>query len=246
MKEFAYIPEEGARPAALQAVPYLNSFSDEQLEDVLNSSNLLQCDVGDAIIKEGTIDSRFYILLSGTLEVRVGNKHVATIARAGEVFGELALVNHDKRLASVVAGSKAVCLAVDQKFLQDIHPREEDPAFHASLYEFVARLIAKKLDSTSRRLAEMEKELNALRANVSPAPAVKAAPAKKAKAAAKPKPVAKPKPAAKTKTPAKKPAPAKKAAAKPAAKKKVAAKKAVPASAKKKPVATKVAKKKKR
>ncbi|MBL9145416.1 MAG: cyclic nucleotide-binding domain-containing protein [Verrucomicrobiaceae bacterium] len=206
MKEFAYIPEDGARPAALQAVPFLNSFSDEQLDDVLNSSNLLQCDVGDAIIKEGTIDSRFYILLSGQLEVRVGNKPVASITRAGEVFGELALVNHDKRLASVVAASKAVCLAVDQKFLQDIHPRDEDPAFHASLFEFVARLIAKKLDSTSRRLAELEKELVAIQAQApakakakapKPAKAVKAK-AVKAKAvktvakAVKGKPVKKP------------------------------------------------------
>lgn len=188
MKEFAYIPEEGARPAALQAVPFFNSFSDEQLDDVLNSSNLLQCDVGDAIIKEGTIDSRFYILLSGTLEVRVGEKHVASISRTGEVFGELALVNHDKRLASVVAATKAVCLAVDQKFLQDIHPREEDPSFYASLYEFVARLIAKKLDSTSRRLAEVEKELNALKA-ADPAVPVSAKAAPKAR-----KPVAKAKP----------------------------------------------------
>lgn len=182
MKEFAYIPEDGARPAALQAVPFLNSFSDEQLDDVLNSSNLLQCDVGDAIIKEGTIDSRFYILLSGQLEVRVGNKPVASITRAGEVFGELALVNHDKRLASVVAASKAVCLAVDQKFLQDIHPRDEDPAFHASLFEFVARLIAKKLDSTSRRLAELEKEVLALQAQ---GPAKVAKPAKASKPAKK-------------------------------------------------------------
>lgn len=192
MKEFAYIPEDGARPAALQAVPFLNSFSDEQLDDVLNSSNLLQCDVGDAIIKEGTIDSRFYILLSGQLEVRVGNKPVASITRAGEVFGELALVNHDKRLASVVAASKAVCLAVDQKFLQDIHPRDEDPAFHASLFEFVARLIAKKLDSTSRRLAELEKELVAIQAQAPAKAKVKAQkPAKAVKAKAV-KTVAKP------------------------------------------------------
>ena len=192
MKEFAYIPEEGARPAALQAVPFFNSFSDEQLDDVLNSSNLLQCDVGDAIIKEGSIDSRFYILLSGQLEVRVGEKHVASISRIGEVFGELALVNHDKRLASVMAATKAVCLAVDQKFLQDIHPREEDPSFYASLYEFVARLIAKKLDSTSRRLAEVERELNALKD--SPAP-LDGADGVSVKAVAKPrKPVAKAKP----------------------------------------------------
>ena len=167
MKEFAYIHDEGNLPAALQAVPFLNSFSDEQLEDVLNSSSLLECEVGDSIIEEGTIDSRFYVLLSGQLEVRIGGKKVAAITRSGEVFGELALVNHDKRLASVVASSRSVCLAVDQKFLQDIHPREEDPAFHAALFEFVARLIAKKLDSTSRRLAVVEKELRELKQSAS-------------------------------------------------------------------------------
>jgi CRP-like cAMP-binding protein len=178
MKEFAYIHDEGTRPAALQTVPLFKTFTEEQLDDVLNSSNLLQCDVGDAIIEEGSIDSRIYILLSGTLEVRVGGKHVVNIARSGEVFGELALVNQDKRLASVVAATKAVCLAVDQKFLQDIHPRDEDPAFYASLYEFVARLIAKKLDSTSRYLGEVERELRDLKASIAAQAQPKAKPAK--------------------------------------------------------------------
>ena len=171
MKEFAYIHDHGDLPASLRAVPFLSSFTEDQLDDVLNSSSLLQCDPGDIIIKEGTIDSRFYILLSGELEVRVAGKKVASIARIGEVFGELALVNQDRRLASVISPAKAVCLAVDQKFLQDIRPRDEDPAFHASLYEFVARLIARKLDLTSRRLAEVEKELAELKGTLEPKPA---------------------------------------------------------------------------
>lgn len=184
MKEFAYIHDERLNPSPLRVVPALASFSDDQLDDVLNSSSLLQCESGDCIIKEGSIDSRIYVLLSGELEVRVGEKRVAAITRIGEVFGELALVNQDKRLASVIASTKAVCLAVDQKFLQDIHPREEDPDFHASLYEFVARLMMRKLEATSKRLAEVEKELRLLReaqgeAKASPPPAP--APAKKLK-----------------------------------------------------------------
>ncbi len=192
MKEYAYIHEEGQLPAPLLAVPFLNSFSEDQLDEVLNSSSLLQCDSGDTIIKEGTIDSRIYILLNGELEVRVAGKKVASISRVGDVFGELALVNKDKRAASVIAGSRALCLAVDQKFLQDMHPREEDPAFHAALFEFVARLVAKKLDATSRRLAELEKELRQLKGEAEPqaaaAPAEQpppAAPAPKAKTADK-------------------------------------------------------------
>lgn len=177
MKEYAYIHEEGQLPAPLSSVPFLNSFTEDQLDEVLNSSSLLQCDAGDVIIKEGSIDSRIYILLSGELEVRVASKKVAGITRVGEVFGELALVNQDKRAASVIAGSRALCLAVDQKFLQDMHPREEDPAFHAALFEFVARLVAKKLDATSRRLAELEKELRLLKEGQAPAAVEAEAPA---------------------------------------------------------------------
>ena len=164
MKEFAYIHEEGQLPAHLKAVPYLNSFTDDQLDEVLNSSSLIEADDGDVIIREGSIDSRIYILLSGVLDVCVGGKKVANITRPGEVFGELAIVNQDKRLASVLSAGHAVCLAVDQKFLQDLHPREEDPAFHAALYEFVARVIARKLDATSRRLAEAERQLREMKA----------------------------------------------------------------------------------
>lgn len=164
MKEFAYIHEEGQLPVHLKAVPFLNSFSDDQLDEVLNSSSLIEADDGDVIIREGSIDSRIYVLLNGTLDVCVGGKKVASITHPGEVFGELAIVNQDKRLASVLAAGHAVCLAVDQKFLQDLHPREEDPAFHAALYEFVARVIARKLDATSRRLADAERELRELKA----------------------------------------------------------------------------------
>jgi CRP-like cAMP-binding protein len=191
MKEYAYIHEEGQLPAPLSSVPFLNSFTEDQLDEVLNSSSLLQCDAGDTIIREGSIDSRIYILLNGELEVKVAGKKVALISRVGDVFGELALVNQDKRAASVIAGSRALCLAVDQKFLQDIHPREEDPAFHAALFEFVARLVAKKLDATSRRLAELEKELRVLKgepaaesAPATPVVVVTKAPAVKAKKAA--------------------------------------------------------------
>lgn len=164
MKEFAYITDEQQVRATVQAVPLLSSFSDEQLEDVLNSSSLIECEAGDTIIKEGTLGSRIYVLLTGALDVRVGGKQVATIRHPGEVFGELALLNEDRRRASIVASEKSACLAIDQKFLQDIRPREEDPAFHAALYEFVARVVAKKLEATSYRLAQVERELMLLRA----------------------------------------------------------------------------------
>jgi CRP/FNR family transcriptional regulator, cyclic AMP receptor protein len=167
MKEFAFIHEHGQVPQSLRAVPFLESFNDDQLDDVLNSSSYISCEEGDTIIKEGAVDSRIYILLSGGVEVCKDGKTLTSIKRPGEVFGELAVVNDDRRSASVVAVKPTVCLAVDQKFLQDIKPREEHPAFYASLYEFIARVTAGRLQATSRRLSELELEVKALKAKLS-------------------------------------------------------------------------------
>jgi len=183
MKEFAFIHEHGHVPDALRTLPFLGSFDDEQLDDVLDSSNYVQCEPGDVIIDEGAIDSRIYILLRGEVDVRRDGKLLATIARPGEVFGELALINEDRRSASVVARTQVVCLAVDQKFLQDIKPREEYPAFYAALYEFIARVTAGRLEATSRKLAGVQNELRLLKEKML-AQRVSARPAKRAKRAA--------------------------------------------------------------
>jgi len=204
MKEFAIIHEHGRVPETLRSVPFLGSFDDDQLDDVLNSSSYIQCEADDVIIEEGTIDSRIYILLSGEVAVKKEGKTLATIKRVGEVFGELAVVNEDRRSASVVAVNQTVCLAVDQKFLQDIKPREEYPEFYAVMYEFIARVTAGRLQATSRRLGEVELELRELKASLAKkkSPAVKAKPIK-AVVAAKPKRSVPKKPAPKAKAPAK-------------------------------------------
>lgn len=163
MKEYAFIHDHGRVPEALRTLPFLGSFNDEQLDDVLDSSSYIQCEPGDAIILEGAIDSRIYILLQGEVDVCKEGKILATIGRTGEVFGELAVVNQDRRSATVLAKTAALCLAVDQKFLQDIKPREEYPSFYAALYEFIARITANRLEATTRRLAGIEVELKGLK-----------------------------------------------------------------------------------
>jgi len=215
MKEYAFIHEHGQVPDSLRAVPFLGSFDDEQLDDVLNSSSYIHCDVGDSIIEEGAIDSRIYILLSGEVDVRKDGKTVATISRPGEVFGELAVVNQDRRSASVVASKPAVCLAVDQKFLQDVKPREEYPSFYATLYEFIARVTAARLQATSMRLGDVERELRELKASLAGGNGTAPIPATKSKVA---KPKAPAVPAVRSKAAPKRPAAKPKAGVKPAAK----------------------------
>ena len=55
-------------PDELRKVPFLESFSEEHLNDVLDASSILECDPGDVILTEGDDATRIFILLSGELD----------------------------------------------------------------------------------------------------------------------------------------------------------------------------------
>jgi CRP-like cAMP-binding protein len=161
MKEFAYIHEEGTLPAPLDRIPFFESFPDGHLNDILYSSYFIQADPADAIIEEGQEDSRIFILLKGALQVKKAGETIATIEKAGEIFGELAAVSDEKRSASVVASESTLCLVIDLKFLQDIKTEEENPGYYAALYGFISRVLAARLKAATEQIAKLEQELDA-------------------------------------------------------------------------------------
>ena len=163
MQEYAYIHDEDDIPEPLLKVPFLESFSKEHLDQVLHASAFIECDPGDVIIAEGDEASRIFILLAGEVAVVKGGDQLVTMNQSGDIFGELAALEDEKRSASVVAVSDSFCLAVDQKFLQHQLPKEDNAPFYAALYEFIAKLTTKRLKATSAYLAEIDMELRQLK-----------------------------------------------------------------------------------
>jgi len=163
VKEFAYIHEEGHIPEGLEGIPFLQSFGEGHIDDLLSSAALLDCDPDDHIIQEGESESRIYILMSGEVRVEKKGELIATLDRQGAIFGELAAIDDDERSASVVANTKVICLAIDQKFLRDIKPPQEDPAFYAALYKAIAKITADRLKAASIEIANLEHELQQLK-----------------------------------------------------------------------------------
>ncbi|NNE94040.1 MAG: cyclic nucleotide-binding domain-containing protein [Verrucomicrobiales bacterium] len=169
MQEYAYIHDEDNVPDTLRDVPFLESFSKEHLDDVLHSSAIIECDPNDVIIEEGQEASRIFILLAGEIDVVKDGDLLVTMTNTGDIFGELAALEDEVRSASVVAKTKTFCLAVDQKFLEFMKPKEENPQFYAALYEFIAKLTAKRLKATSEVLAARDKELKELKSSLAEA-----------------------------------------------------------------------------
>lgn len=166
VQEYAYIHDEDDIPAPLLEVPFLEAFSKEHLDQVLHASAFIEYDPGDIVIAEGDEASRIFILLAGEVAVVKGERQLVRMSHPGDIFGELAALEDEVRSASVVAVKDSFCLAVDQKFLEHILPKEDNPAFYACLYEFIAKLTTKRLKATSQYLAKLDEELRQLKASL--------------------------------------------------------------------------------
>ena len=159
-----YVHDEDDIPETLMEVPFLEAFTKDHLDQVLHASAFIECDPGDVIIAEGDEASRIFILLAGEVAVVKGGDQLVTMDQTGDIFGELAALEDETRSASVVAVKDTFCLAVDQKFLEHVLPKEDNAPFYAALYEFIAKLTTKRLKATSAYLAQIDMELRELKA----------------------------------------------------------------------------------
>jgi len=63
---------------------------------------------GETVIKEGSGGAAFYVIESGEATVTIGGEQRGTL-KAGDYFGEIALIDEGARLATITASSELVC-----------------------------------------------------------------------------------------------------------------------------------------
>ena len=79
-----------------------------------NEENLVPLKAGEALFKKGDPASCMYVLLSGKLRVGDGNKIFEQLA-AGGLVGEMALIDHAPRAATVTALTDCTLAPIDEK-----------------------------------------------------------------------------------------------------------------------------------
>jgi CRP-like cAMP-binding protein len=134
--------------ASLKKTSLFGGFSDDDLAAVTGTAKERSFDAGTAIIEEGQTGVGFYLLLSGTAEVRKGGTVLATFG-PGDYFGEMALLLEDTpRTADVVAIDDTTCLVItlwDLKAMLKNHP-EVGVAMMAELAKRLADTDAALID----------------------------------------------------------------------------------------------------
>lgn len=101
---------------------------------------------GAVVVKEGDASEAMYIIVSGTLEVRRGDKPLAFLD-AGSHFGEMALLNNAPRSATVKASTNCRLLALRRDRLVNLV--QANPMIGVKILWRIAQIQSMRLDDAT-------------------------------------------------------------------------------------------------
>jgi serine/threonine protein kinase len=101
----------------LRTLKFFHDFSQAEILEVLRASTWQDYEQGDEIVKEGEMDDRFYIIVSGSVAVMRGGNQVGTLDE-GDCFGETSYVRGAKRLATIRALTPVTLMKVSSTLLE--------------------------------------------------------------------------------------------------------------------------------
>jgi CRP/FNR family transcriptional regulator, cyclic AMP receptor protein len=91
-------------PARLKTIPLFASLSERERNQVAHWADEVDVAEGKHLIDEGQFGYEFFVIEEGNAQVRHGDETIAQLG-PGDFFGEIALVEEQRRTASVIATS---------------------------------------------------------------------------------------------------------------------------------------------
>ena len=117
-------------PEVVEALSQVTDFDADVVATLATVGTSVGIPEGWSIIMETTPADSAYIVLDGTVEIRQHGELLGTLG-AGDVFGEIALVNHRLRSAQVVAATHVEALRLGAEAIAVL--LEQDSAFADTL-----------------------------------------------------------------------------------------------------------------
>jgi CRP-like cAMP-binding protein len=123
----------------IRSWPQAASLTDKDVKTVARLVRLTSVPSGWAFIREGTPGDAAYLILSGTADILIGGKKVASIG-PGDVTGEIALARGGLRTATVAATTPCTFLHVERDDFEEL--KRSAPAAHALFVRYVEERVA--------------------------------------------------------------------------------------------------------
>jgi CRP/FNR family cyclic AMP-dependent transcriptional regulator len=98
----------------LRGVPLFSSCTNKDLEKIARAGDEISVPAGSLLVDQGQTGREAFVLLEGSATVRRNGKKIATL-ESGAVIGELSLLDHGPRTASVVCDTDCQVLVISQR-----------------------------------------------------------------------------------------------------------------------------------
>jgi CRP/FNR family cyclic AMP-dependent transcriptional regulator len=128
----------------LAKVPLFQGLSKKELRLISQLATYLEAPAGTNLTQEGKVGHEFIIVLEGEVEIRQGDRVVATRG-SGSYVGEIALIDHRPRTATVIAKTPVSIEVIGQREF-------------AGLLAEVPELSQQLLAAVARRLADLDRQ----------------------------------------------------------------------------------------
>ncbi len=89
-------------PTRLKSIPLFEEVGEEELTQIAPFANEVSVEQGKVLVREGDFSYEFMAIEEGEAEVERNGQHVADLG-PGEFFGEIGLLEKDRRTATVIA-----------------------------------------------------------------------------------------------------------------------------------------------
>jgi CRP-like cAMP-binding protein len=116
---------KSAQLAHLQQVPLFAGCSKRELQHLAKAGDEIVMTAGTMVIDQGQMGREAFVILDGTVSVRRGGRKITELG-AGDVVGELSLLDHGPRTASVVCETDCTLFVLDQRHFRKA--LEDQPA----------------------------------------------------------------------------------------------------------------------
>lgn len=137
----------------LQDTPFFGGINESAVQFMLEKSNKILRNKDEYFFKENEIGDSMFLLISGSVKVIKfwhGKGYPINTLFSGDCFGEMAIVEHNTRSASIIALERCVALEIQNQTFIDLY--QQDLKQFALLQMNMSREISRRLRSANERL----------------------------------------------------------------------------------------------
>lgn len=135
----------------LKSVEFFRTFDRREIEEVTRYGTFIRYEPSQVIVREGDVDTTFFILLSGSVRVIKNNRKIADLPK-GACFGEMGAFTKTARTAHVIARQSCIVLKLDLKVLE-----RQSPPLRLKVYQVFIETLIERLEQTTKRLSQQAK-----------------------------------------------------------------------------------------